>query len=69
MYMNRLRHDDFISLFESAGQHIVNVEPDEDPQLYELLNGGNFHLNEKFSSKSKDILAITGAWIVTRKNG
>ena len=68
-FVNRLRHDDFINLFESVGQNIINVEPNTNQQLYELLSNGNFQLNDRFSSKSKNDLAITGAWIVSRKKG
>lgn len=68
MYMNRLRHDDFINLFEFVGQRIIDVQPKTDKQLYELLNDESFQLDERFSSKSKDVLAITEAWIVSQKN-
>jgi hypothetical protein len=69
MYMNRLRHDDFISLFESIGHRIVEAQPNVDQRSQELLRSGSLQLNERFSSKSKDVLAITGAWIMSQKNG
>ena len=69
MYMNRLRHDDFISLFESAGHRIVEAQPNIDQCLQELLRNGNLHLHERFSSKPEEVLAITGAWMITQKNG
>jgi hypothetical protein len=69
MYMNRLRHDDYINLFDSVGQNIIYNQPDTDQQLRELLSDGRFQLNERFSSKSKDVLVITGAWIVSQKKG
>lgn len=68
MYMNRLRHDDFISLFESVGHHIIDIQPDTDNYSQELLRNGSLQLHDKFKSKSKDVLAITGAWIITSKN-
>jgi len=69
MYMNRLRHDDFIGLFESVVHRIVEAQPNIDKRSQDLLRSGNLHLNERFSSKPEEVLAITGAWIITQKNG
>ena len=69
MYMNRLRHDDFISLFESVGHHIIEAQPNKDNRSQELLRNGCLQLHERFKSKSEDVLAITGAWIISSKNG
>jgi SAM-dependent methyltransferase len=69
MYMNRLRHDDFIALFESVGHRIVEAEVNINQHLQELLRSGNFHLDERFRSKPKEVLTIKGAMIVTQKNG
>jgi SAM-dependent methyltransferase len=66
MYMNRLRHDDFISLFEFAGHRIVEAQPNIDQRLQGILRNGNLHLNERFSSKPEEVLAITGAWMITQ---
>jgi SAM-dependent methyltransferase len=67
MYMNRLRHDDFLALFKSSGQKIVEVEPNIDRRSEELLKTNDLSLDDRFSSKTKEILAISGAWIVTQK--
>ena len=67
MYMNRLRHDDFINLFNSSRQHIIETEPDKDKRVYDLLNNEIFQLNERFNSKSKDVLSITGSWIISQR--
>ena len=69
MYMNRLRHDDFITLFESAGHRIVEAQPDIDRRSQELLISGNLRLNGRFSSKPEEVLAITGSWVITQKYG
>ncbi len=69
MYMNRLRHDDFINLFESVGHHIIVAQPSTDKRSQELLRNGNLKLCERFKPKPEDVLAITGAWIVSSKNG
>jgi hypothetical protein len=67
MYMNRLRHDDFLKIYESVGQYIIEAQPNTDPKIYEILRNGSLRLNERFSSKSQDVLAITWAWIVSQK--
>jgi len=69
MYMNRLRHDDFISIFQSARHDILDDEPDRDRRSQELLRSGMLHLHEKFSSKPEEIVSITASWIVSRKSG
>jgi hypothetical protein len=69
MYMNRLRHDDFIRLFQSTGHRILTAAPDVDQQYQVLLRSGSLRLNERFRSKSEDVLSITGAWIVSQKSG
>lgn len=67
MYMNRLRHDDFLELFETAGHRLLTVEPDLDARCLESLRSGEFRVDEKFRSKPPEMLAITGAWIVSTK--
>ncbi|WP_132999439.1 hypothetical protein [Luteimonas arsenica] len=67
MYVNRLRHDDYLRLFESTGQRIVMDEPKVDPKSQQLLQEGGIRLDARFSAKPLDILAIKGAWIASRK--
>lgn len=69
MYMNRLRHDDFIDLFESVGQKIVESQPHIDPRARELLKSGSLSIDQRFSPKSEEVLAITVAWILSQKRG
>lgn len=69
MYTNRLRHDDFLSLFESLGHHILLTSPDVDQQALEQLNSGAFRLDERFRGKTVDVLSISGSWIVSQENG
>jgi hypothetical protein len=69
MYMNRLRHDDFLSLFESSGQYILDTEQDTDQRSLGLLRNGALQIDEKFSEKSKEVLSVTGSWIVSKKRG
>ncbi len=67
MYMNRLRHDDYIHLFQSAGHRIIADDPSINQQVRELLRHNGLRLNEQFISKSEEVLSITGAWIVSKK--
>jgi len=66
MYMNRLRHDDYMKIYHECGHITVGVEADVDNKIVELLNNGQFPLDDRFARKSKDVLATTGSWIVTR---
>lgn len=68
MYMNRLRHDDFLQLFEAAAQAIVTITPTVSQDCLALLTRGDFPLDAKFKEKSTELLAITGTWITTKLN-
>ena len=68
MYMNRLRHDDFINLFESVGHQIIVDQPYTDKRSQRLMRNGSLQLNKRFKSKSVDVLTITEAWIISSKN-
>ena len=67
MYTNRLRADDFTALFTSANQRILVNEPEVDPGVRALLQQDAFRLNDRFSGKPADTLAITSAWIIVEK--
>lgn len=49
MYMNRVRYDDFISLYESVGCNIIESRPSTDKCSQDLLKNKVFfctiHLN------------------------
>lgn len=66
MYMNRLRHDDFLSIFQSSGHRILACAPDVDELAAELLLSGDFQLDERFKDKSTEILSISGSWFVSK---
>ncbi len=67
MYMNRLRHDDFIDVFHSAGLKILNTYPDSDSRILEMLKRRRFQLDDRFQNRSPEILSITASWILSRK--
>jgi hypothetical protein len=67
MYMNRLRHDDLLRIFQLAGHRIVGNEPDVNQTVLESVSSGRFRLAERFKDKPLEVIATTGAWIMTQK--
>ena len=66
MYMNRLRHDEFVALFEEQGHRMLTIEPTVDDDAMALLQSGDFELDQRFESTPVDVLAITGAWFASQ---
>ena len=66
MYMNRLRHDDFLDLYKSVGHQIVDAELDISPRSQKLLESQAIELDRRFSSKSKEILSIAASWMISK---
>jgi hypothetical protein len=67
MYTNRLRHDDFESLYEAVEHRVVGAQPHVDVRVQESLRKGAILLDGQFSAKGEDVLAITDAWMITQK--
>ncbi len=67
MYMNRLRHDDYLAMFDSVGHETLLVQPDVDQRSAELLRQKSFQVDDRFKLKPESVLSITGSWIVSRK--
>ena len=68
MYMNRLRHDDFLSIFNAARHEILMECPSVDPELKELLLAKELSLDEKYAAKPMEVLSIVNAWIISSSN-
>ena len=66
-YVNRLRHDDYINLFETVGHQIIETEKNNDAYIKELLETGKLRVDKKFQAKQNDILAIMSSWFITQK--
>lgn len=64
MYMNRLRHDDYLSLYDELGLKVEDITVFEDPDVEQVLKNPDFRVNERFASKSAEILKIRSAWQV-----
>jgi SAM-dependent methyltransferase len=67
MYMNRIRHDDFISILHSSDQNILVDEPFVNSEILEMLESKKFEVHEKFKSKSNRTLAITSGWTASQR--
>ena len=68
MYMNRLRHDDFLDLFRQWGHSVLMAEPDVDREIVLTLKDPGFSLDDRFRDKSEEVLCTTGSWFVSRKS-
>jgi len=67
MYMNRLRHDDFLDLFKESGHEIISDTPNIDKEVLNLLKSNKVSIDKKFSLKGDNVLSITNSWIVSKK--
>lgn len=65
MYMNRLRHDDFVRLFEESGLRILLNEPDVEQSFLRPAREGAVPLDARFRGKAAETIATTGAWFVS----
>jgi hypothetical protein len=68
MYMNRARHDEFIELFKSAGHAFLEIEAHQNKDVLRMLENNEIFLDEKFKTRSNEILSITGSWFVTGRS-
>lgn len=66
MYMNRLRVDDYSPLYEAGRQDIREMRSTEDHALLSHLSLPSFTLASRFKGKTKESLATTTTWIVSR---
>jgi SAM-dependent methyltransferase len=66
MYQNRMRHDEYVRLFQSAGHRLVKTETEIDPRSHALLSSGALRVDGKFHGKPVDTLAIINALIVSQ---
>jgi SAM-dependent methyltransferase len=66
MYMNRLRHDDFLKILKESNHEILIENFDLDKNALSLLNGGLLTVNDRFTNKSNEINCISSSWLVTK---
>jgi len=68
MYMNRLRHDDYLGLFDKAGLKLRSDDFERDENACKQIERQEILLDAAFKNIAADRLAISRAWIVTAKN-
>ena len=68
MYMNRLRHDDFVALFESIGHTIIKTQKYISHRSQKLLQNKKISLDPKFEAKPEEVLSITSSWMISQKS-
>lgn len=66
MYQNRLRVDDVVGIFQSAGLDVLKTETNLDERSLKAIEAG-FPLDKRFAPKPNEINATTGVWLVSRK--
>jgi hypothetical protein len=66
MYMNRLRHDDFLAILDQSQHRILAVDAVVDGNLAELVHNGRITLDPRFRGKSDDVINTTSAWVVSQ---
>lgn len=65
-YANRLRHDDFLNLFESAGHEIISSTTRIDERSKLQIDTGALRLDQRFKSKPTEILSTHFSWIISK---
>jgi SAM-dependent methyltransferase len=65
MYMNRLREDDYPTLYAWANHDICLIESTREPALVGQISSDSFQLASKFRNKSIESLTTTISWIVS----
>ena len=66
MYMNRLRLDDFLRLYERSGHRVLKLVAQVDEETASLLEMSGVGIADRFKSKSVETLSTMNAWIVSR---
>lgn len=66
MYMNRLRHDDYIAIFRKTFP-TVKADTITDINLERVLDQSDFVLDARFQNKDRAILCTTESWVVAKK--
>lgn len=66
MYMNRLRHDDYVAIFRKIFS-TVEADTTTDINLERVLDQSDFVLDPRFQNKDRAILCTTESWVVAKK--
>ena len=66
MYMNRVRHTEFVELFKKVGHEFLEIETFKNKNVEEILEKNEIVLDDKFKNFDKEILSITGARLISK---
>lgn len=66
MYCNRLRHDDFLGLYEKLNHRIVHCEASSPDGLLSTVHQIRPSLFKRFGAKSDEVLATTSAVVISK---
>lgn len=69
MYMNRLRVDDFMSVFDESHHEVLSVQARVDPTALDQLAAGSVPLDSRFSGKPTETLATLRSLFVSKRRG
>jgi SAM-dependent methyltransferase len=69
VYVNRLRYDDFFTMFNDVHHEIIAAEPGINQDIKDMLDRGSMKIDVKFQNKSTEVLASLKPWFVTRPVG
>lgn len=69
MYMNRLRLDDFLALYDRAGQQVLRQLSQPCADTARQLREGGVRPALPFQDKSIEVLSTLNAWLVSRPMG
>jgi SAM-dependent methyltransferase len=66
MYMNRMRVDDYSTVYAHANHEILLAESQREPSLSGQLGSPSFRLASRFRDKDPDVLLTMATWFVSR---
>lgn len=66
MYMNRLRHRDYLGQFAQSGIPVIDEDTVVDERGLEALRTGSVRPHADFAGQDADELAIRYAWVIAR---
>ena len=66
MYMNRLRHDDFLKIFANLKLKLISIDPIFSKESFALIKENKINIHNIFNSKSNQVKATIGSWFILK---
>lgn len=67
MYMNRIRHNEYVKIFEEINFKLQYIKTDVDNNVIQLLQSNKLYLDEKFKKFDNETLSTVGSWFLLYK--